>query len=629
MLNQLQCPGCKKNIETKLAFPLVINCDSCHATFEAKTVDDHTFVKKYHLPATDVSPFHIGLKGVYQDNPFELVGRIRSVNTLAISNLWLMRFKDASTAWLAESSFSLFVSEGKKINLKGNEIKSKTAGKTVKLENKSYTILEITKQVECSVEGEVPLDDYQEEAFYTYELIGEENNIFATICVFEKEVIEASIYRKIELRYLQLANQSSAVIRQPEHASVPKTVSENCPECQKAFPRYIGTSAYTTVCPHCKVIFKAYSGKLLRLQAHSGNDFETYDLAIGSTGVFRDVSYQVIGVARKKEQGTTYYWNEYMVFNAVEGYATLSEYNGHWTFFKELTDLPVRNHYKHGYNFEGLTFEHYSSYRAVIKQVRGEFPFNLRNYDKSETPVSEYIQQPYILSNEVTNEEYVWFKGEYIFPDEIKKAFQLEKLSPPIGVHIIQPFKKKFRIEALTNAVIFFLCILIVFYIYFSSNATEQIVFQRTYEIADSIVKKEIYTDPFELKNGTKNLEIRISSNLNNTWFYTNISLVNEKTGELYNVDIEAERYTGYEDGYYWSEGADWSSKVISMVPEGRYYMIIYPDHSSNMVLSPLQVTVTRDVAVTSNMLIVLLLISVYPGYILIRKKIFDAQKFK
>ena len=314
-----------------------------------------------------------------------------------------------------------------------------------------------------------------------------------------------------------------------------------------------------------------------------------------------------------------------MLFNPLKGYATLAEYNGHWNYVVELHSIPTKVTAQE-FTYEGNTYALYSTYGAQTPQAVGEFPFKL--ISSYEVRVSEYISPPYMLSIESSQEEYVWYKGEYIKGQEIKKAFQLEKITPKVGVGSTQPFVSGFRPAALANLSIFLILLFTVLYLFFYYDAKEQVVFNETYFITDSTAKKEIYTKPFDLKGGTKNLEIRINTNIDNTWMYTGFTLVNEATGDLYELEIEAEYYHGYDDGA-WTEGSSWNSKVISQVPEGKYYLIIYPDRQLSALSTKLEIVVTRDVVITSNMLLALIVTLIFPAIYFYRKKVFEEKRWQ
>jgi len=351
---------------------------------------------------------------------------------------------------------------------------------------------------------------------------------------------------------------------------------------------------------------------------------EGIDLPLGTSGTIKGIRYLVTGYMRKNENGTNYHWDEYTLFNPVHGAAYLSQYDGHWMFLKELTGLPATE--EKVARFEGIQYDLYSRYRSKLKTASGEFIYQLSSAESAY--VEEYINPPEMLSKERTADNITWYKGEYIQPEDIKSGFEVLTVPARKGVGMIQPFMAKFNSDVFRQLVIF----LIVFWglsqLYFLQSAAEEIVFQQDFNISDSLNKKEIFSKSFDLKHGLSNAEVKLSTNVSNNWMYCAVTLVNEKTGDLYNVDLEAEYYFGYEGGENWSEGSNWVSKVVSSVPEGRYYLIIYSEKPTSMKNAYITVSVTRDVYIFSNGLIVLILLLAYPVFYFYRKNAFEKKRW-
>jgi hypothetical protein len=109
---------------------------------------------------------------------------------------------------------------------------------------------------------------------------------------------------------------------------------------------------------------------------------------------------------------------------------------------------------------------------------------------------------------------------------------------------------------------------------------------------------------------------------------YTAITLVNETTGDIYDLDLEAEYYHGYDSDGPWSEGASWVSKVVSQVPEGKYFMSIFPQKPDNMQSVHLSISVKRDVFIFSNGIIVFILLALFPIYYYYRQSNFEKDRW-
>jgi hypothetical protein len=205
MEKQITCAGCKKNIAYQLAFPIALHCNACMAVFSVQLESGPTYVKKYYTPPPDRSVLKLNTTGNYLGKRFELIGRIRNVNTFAISNDWLMYFQDGTYMWLTECNLSYFVVSTQSVNLNSIELKGKKAGRIIKIKDQEYRITEISKQLQMEIEGELPMDAYTDEQFFKYELIGlQRPNEFATIILYEKDILETFLSKEVTLSSLKL-----------------------------------------------------------------------------------------------------------------------------------------------------------------------------------------------------------------------------------------------------------------------------------------------------------------------------------------------------------------------------------------------------------------------------------------
>ncbi len=396
-----------------------------------------------------------------------------------------------------------------------------------------------------------------------------------------------------------------------------------CGKCGTVLQMYLRASAYSVVCSSCGAIHNCYNGEP-ELTNHIVGKAADSHISVGIRGTLKGIPYLVTGYVYKKENGTNYCWEEYVLFNPVHGQAYLSQFDGHWMCLCEMADIPsatglVATH-------DGSTYNLYSKYKSKILSARGEFVYKI---DPSETPiVEEYIRPGYLVSKERTKDYATWYKGEYIQPSVIKSSFQLASVPETKGVGMIQPFLGKFSQEGLRKVFIFLFIFWSLLQFYFTFASREEIVFEQPFSITDSLHGKEINSRSFELKGGTCNAEIQVHTNVQNNWMCTAVTLVNEKTGDIFDVGLEAEYYYGYTDGESWSEGTGWVSKVVSQVPEGTYYMVITPEKPTSVPVVNITVTVIRDVFIMSNGLIVLALLSIYPIYYHFKKNKFEKQRW-
>lgn len=119
-----------------------------------------------------------------------------------------------------------------------------------------------------------------------------------------------------------------------------------------------------------------------------------------------------------------------------------------------------------------------------------------------------------------------------------------------------------------------------------------------------------------------------MSSNVDNSWAYTAMTLVNEKTGETYDLDMEVEYYHGYEGGESWNEGSNKTYKFISSVPEGRYHLVIFPEKPFGYEPLILNITVERDVFVESNGLVLIIILGLYPAFFFLKSHWYEKSRW-
>ena len=403
-----------------------------------------------------------------------------------------------------------------------------------------------------------------------------------------------------------------------------QSVTIACKKCNEGIASNLNSHAYSIICPSCGTVYNCYNGALIYTNKTIGKLSKPMDIPLGSIGTIKGIRYQVIGYLYKKENGTVYHWHEYVLFNLVHGLAYLSQYDGHWTFLLEIHSIPSVKGWTAVH--EEITYDLYSKYKSKIVSATGEFVYR---FEPSETPtIEEFIRPGFVISKESTPDTVTWYKGEYILPGAVKEGFKLKSIPEARGVGMIQPFLGKFTAGAFRRILVFLFICWSLAQFYFTAVSKEEIVFEQSFVVDDSLNRKEIHSKTFDLKYGTRNVEIILHTSVDNNWFYTNATLVNEQTGDIYDVGLEAEYYHGYTGGESWSEGSGWVSKVVSQVPEGKYYMILIPEKPATVPSVSITITVIRDVFIMSNVLIVLVLLSIFPIYYYYRKNKFEKARW-
>lgn len=344
-------------------------------------------------------------------------------------------------------------------------------------------------------------------------------------------------------------------------------------------------------------------------------------IPLGTSLKLKNDVYTVSGVINKKD-GSNNYWHEYFLHSEAKGYLFLSEYQGHWIILRELEkrEHPEIEKYLSLIHFEGKNFTLYQKYLAEVYDAVGEFPIDLNLIPKYS--VREYIAPPLMLTVEYleTFKEGDWFLGENLDKEELSEGLGGKiRLASKVGVGQIEPYT--FYIPTTQVILISLVGVLISFVLLMVMPKTGQVIFEKSFTMADSTFKYHLKdgmnmanpytTTSFELKNGNKNLEFYLQAEIQNEWLEVETTLVNETTGEEYSLPLGIEYYSGVDGGESWTEGSKEAEEVLEKIPAGKYHLEITPMSSSNR--SGFYLKIKRDVRLWGSFIFVAMLLAMYP----------------
>ena len=253
--------------------------------------------------------------------------------------------------------------------------------------------------------------------------------------------------------------------------------------------------------------------------------------------------------AQHTVDGTSYYWDEYLLFNPYKGFRYLTQYDGHWNDVQIVKAAPDESSSggRPVVRMYGETFKHFQSATATTEFVLGEFPWQVRVGDRVET--RDFVAPPRMLSEERTPEETTWSLGTYMTGAQVWAAFALPGKAPHArGVFANQPDEFKPRAGSLAKHYLRFAAIIIVLCLLRLLTASRETVFAtnssffRPGAIADSLA---FVTPTFQVKGRTANLEVTTEAQVDNGWAYFDYALVNEATGQTYEFGREVSYYHG------------------------------------------------------------------------------------
>jgi len=414
----------------------------------------------------------------------------------------------------------------------------------------------------------------------------------------------------------------------------PQSATLHCPGCQSAITYYDVKNSSFYGCPTCHTFFKyAYKGPPKVMATFAGTT-TLIPIPIGTEGYLEGQFMRVVGFMRKKEASAPYEWTEYMLLQQDGQYAQLAEYNGHWMYI-EPTNKTYTEYHTTGNAYyvdtEQRQYRLYNRYQVTLLDAAGEFDWNILTDEQ--LTISEYIHPPFMLIGEQAKAHSDWYVAHYVQHTDLIKAFALaaDALPAPYGVGAIQPADPKGRWDALLSFTGMAVVLVLLIQAVISFSRPPRQVFSASYQTeptqdSASAGFKPIITPSFPV-DGPTILTIDLRTVLENQWLELPMSLINEQTGKTYECTKALEYYSGREGGENWSEGSRTDEAVLSRIPSGRYHLNIYPATAPGSTVS-FKVSVKQNPMMWSNLIILLLLLSLYPVILYWRRQWYEQSRW-
>lgn len=600
--SSLFCPSCGTMLPftTDITHSCVCSCGKVIHRSSSGNLEISSFTS---LSESD-SLLQPGTTGSWKGQAFTVKGRFRIWLEEAVLNYWTVTFDSGGWA-LLEEGYGLFTMmqetavpesmTGKRIGelklsseFKTEEgalfyLQEKNAGVNIEVEKEAF--LPITK-------GRVLLSDFASESSGTMSIIEWQEKVKTAYTT------QSSSFHDFNFKNLRAVS------------FIEKSIY--CDSCSSKI--IIKTYPYANCCScsNCKTIYildplRGYvSGKTMTAS------FDPH-LPIGAKGTIDSVEFEVLGWTLKEENN--HYasrWREYCLFNAKDGFAFLSEYDGNWIFLKEKKNAPVLN--KDGVKsieYNGENFERFNQYTHKVIAANGSFPYNI--FDNQNTLATEYISPPEIWIREKHSSEGIrWYYGTHISKKTLERAFNNEVSLPyKEGVGAVEP-KGYISIPNLAKGTLLALLLLLIVHSLFVLNKKNQLIWENQYFFKDTSNQLSFTTQKFHLDKFRSNLEIELFAPVDNSWMEIGATLVNTDNGKEYTLEKGVEYYHGYTDGETWSEGSKTEQAYFTGLPSGNYLLeAIVSRESTSGSVNDFTVKVTYDVANDRNLYISILILLV------------------
>ena len=642
---EVSCPACGAPIAFKTGSSIVVVCEFCHSVVARGDRKLEDLGKVADLVETG-SPLDLGLRGVYQDVPFELTGRAQLGHQAGgIWDEWYAAFQDGRWGWLAEAQGRFYLTFEQSLPEQSliPPFDALQPGAPVAALSTSVplTVAETGIAGQLGARGEIPykLNPGEE---YEYADLSGPNGIFATLDYSEASPM-AFVGREVSLAEIGLA---TAVTPEREARRVRGT-QLNCTQCGGPLELRAPDQSLRVTCPNCGALLDVSQGRLEFMQALQLPKTPPI-IPIGTVGEFEGVKQMVIGfMVRSVEfEGVRYYWEEFLLYNPQIGFRWLVRSDDNWSYVKGIApgDIVHKTGRFGGkgdtVQYQGERYKIYQDAIARVEYVIGEFYWKVAVGEQ--TRAVDYVHPPRMLSMEASlvqlgveqsaepaskkktrkvksapTGEINWSLGTYMKRRDVEKALGISGLPRTSKIAPNQPFphKKVYRYWALMLAGTFLLGLI------FLATGSRAKVFDQTFAlqpVANAEGTQVIFSEPFQM-NGRRNIKVTARSSVDNSWLYVEGDLIEEATGEVQSFSMPVEYYHGVDGGESWSEGSQSPTTHLSAMPAGQYMLRLEAQWERWQQPATLSVRIEQGVPRVLHLFLAMLFISIIPVFVMLR----------
>ncbi len=631
-------------------------CGSCRSAVLRTDRGVESLGKVADLAPTS-SPLELFLEGRYAADPalagpggrglgFLLIGRAQLRHGAGGTwEEWYAKFDDARWGWIAEAQGRFYVTFE---TIGAGELPAwddVQPGMELMLDDggpRRFVVGERGEGANLACDGEIPYRFVPGRRFRFADLSDGEGR-FATIDYgtigdgdADGDGARPVLYlgRQVTLAELGWANREPAA--RPAAAGAAAAIASSriaCPKCDGSIELRTPDQTMRVACPFCDALLERGDGTFEVVAQLLDTQRQRPPIALGSTATFDGVTYTLTGYVRRLAvfPFEKYPFDEYLLYEPSVGFRWLVESDGHWSFVTTLPPGAVHGHSSaERVEYGGARFRVFQRCPLEVAAVYGELYWKVA---MGETVYGhDYVAPPAMLSCEEGVDEVNWSLSVYRTPDEVAKAFGIERKAlpgPPEGIAPNQPRRKGFgKVSAIALGAVLAVGLVRC------QTADNRRVAQEAFEVVDPAdpgyalpavsleaaqagaelegalvggTAQVFFTQPFALAGGD-NVELHVDAPLDNEWMFVGVDLVNTETGAFEMAEVELDRWSGYTDGESWVEGAPSASVFLGAQPEGTYVVRLEVQRGTSggqrtaasrspyLAVRPLTVTVRQDV---------------------------------
>ena len=628
---QANCPSCAAPVEFKGGSTIVLVCPFCRSAI-ARTDRGLQDLGKVAEVVDSPSPLKIGLKGEFNGTRFELTGRAQIRHELGgYWDEWYATFSNGWVGWLAEAQGNFYLTFYQPLPA-GTTIPSfdqiQVGQPLIGIPGSSFTVVEKGIATAVAADGEIPYRLVPNEKS-AYADLSAPNNGFGTID-YSLEPPWVFVGQQVSLADIGLADARPA----ERGARRVSTAAMGCPNCGGPLSLVAPDKAERVTCPNCDSLLDVNQGNLSYLKLlKSTNADINFVLPIGVEGTFKDnVKFKIIGaVARSVDiGGETYYWHEYLLYNAAIGFRWLVHSDNHWNFVEPVNAAEVQADSNvlgaRSATYNGQKFRIFQDANAMVRYVKGEFYWRVEQGEM--VRATDYVKAPLMLSQESTANEVNWSVGTYMTNAEVERAFGVSDLPKPWSVAPNQPFTGRFYYT--WGLLPLLLLIVVAIFMIPLAGITNTVLSQQVDlpPMTNATAPQTAFSQPFDIK-GNRNIRISASAPVSNSFAELDVDLVNEQSQEVESVNIPIEYYFGSDSDGSWTEGSKDQDATLSSLPAGKYTLRLEGTWQDWQNPMPISLKVEQSVNRGVNFLCAFVVLLIVPVVGLFRKFAFESSRWR
>lgn len=451
------CPGCGAPVEFLSAQSTHAVCAYCSST----VVREGEVLKRIGKMAElfdDHSPLQLTTNGKYQGRAFTLVGRLQYKYPEGTWTEWhALMDDDGTSAFLSDDNGAYVWVLAQSTQQALPEAQRFRIGATTAINGKSYTVTSNQTVALIAAQGELPRMPALGVQHAMVELRSQggattDSQIGSAI----GEGIASATREAQEVLSLDYGSTPPTVTRgvpvlleelaltglRGEQAKDEKGRQFACPNCGASLTVQLAQSKSMT-CGSCNSIIDLSQGIGGELR-HAEQDEPVRPLiALGSNGKLQWVDWQVVGYQHRmgyepSDPDEHFGWDEYLLYNAKQGFRFLVDSTDGWSLVKPATGTPVVAENLQSANYLGTRYTLKESYNAETNYVVGEFYWQVSRGQK--TFNRDYVAKKNVLSLEQTPQELTWSVGVMVDSADVAKAFGLEDKKELLQRNDVGPF---------------------------------------------------------------------------------------------------------------------------------------------------------------------------------------------